>query len=85
MMLVDTGFPYVFLTPKTWNSIGVKVEDLPNAQASIGKDQWRQSPRAYLLEAFQRHRCLGSFFSKESQDGSRLSVQDVVELEKLFA
>jgi predicted aspartyl protease len=35
IMLVDTGCPYVFLTEKTWNSIGVKVENLPNDQAYI--------------------------------------------------
>ena len=35
IMLVDTGSPYVFLTARTWNSIGVKVEDLPNDQAYV--------------------------------------------------
>jgi len=35
VMLVDTGSPYVFLTAKTWNAIGVKVEDLPNDQAYV--------------------------------------------------
>mmetsp|Transcript_12554 Transcript_12554/g.27621 ORF Transcript_12554/g.27621 Transcript_12554/m.27621 type:complete len:163 (-) Transcript_12554:765-1253(-) len=35
VMLVDTGSPYVFLTAKTWNAIGDKVEDLPNDQASV--------------------------------------------------
>ena len=35
IMLVDTGSPYVFLTAKTWNTIGVKVEDLPNDQAYV--------------------------------------------------
>ena len=35
IMLVDTGSPYVFLTARTWNSIGFKVEDLPNDQAYV--------------------------------------------------
>ena len=35
IMLVDTGSPYVFLTAKTWNAIGVKVEDLPNGEAYV--------------------------------------------------
>jgi predicted aspartyl protease len=35
IMLVDTGSPYVFLTKMTWNSLGVKVEDLPNDQAYV--------------------------------------------------
>ena len=35
IMLVDTGSPYVFLTAKTWNAIGVKVEDLRNDQAYV--------------------------------------------------
>ena len=35
IMLVDTGCPYVFLTAKTWNAIGVKLEDLPNDQAYV--------------------------------------------------
>lgn len=34
-MLVDTGSPYVFLSARTWNSIGVKVEELPNNQSHI--------------------------------------------------
>jgi predicted aspartyl protease len=38
IMLVDTGSPYVFLTAKTWNAIGVKVEDLPNDQAYVKID-----------------------------------------------
>ena len=35
IMLVDTGSPYVYLTKKTWNNIGVKVENLPNDQAYV--------------------------------------------------
>ena len=35
IMLADTGSPCVFLTAKTWNSIGVKVEDLPNSHACV--------------------------------------------------
>ena len=34
-MLVDTGAPYVFLTAKTWSSIGVKVGNLPNDEAYV--------------------------------------------------
>eukprot|EP00977_Amphora_coffeiformis_P011006 scaffold2630_cov82-Amphora_coffeaeformis.AAC.2 len=34
-MLVDTGCPYVFLTARTWNSIGANVEDLPNDEAYV--------------------------------------------------
>lgn len=35
IMLVDTGSPYVFLTIKTWNALGVKIEDLPSDQAYV--------------------------------------------------
>jgi predicted aspartyl protease len=30
IMLVDTGSPYVYLSERTWEALGVKVEDLPN-------------------------------------------------------
>ena len=35
IMLVDTGSLYVFLNAKTWNSVGVTVEDFPNDQAYV--------------------------------------------------
>ena len=35
IMLVDTGSPYVFLCRRTWEALGVRLEDLPNDQAFI--------------------------------------------------
>ena len=35
IMLVNTGSPYVFLCRRTWEALGVRLEDLPNDQAFI--------------------------------------------------
>ena len=35
MMLVDTVSPYVFFTRKTWEALGVPIEDFPGRQASV--------------------------------------------------
>mmetsp|Transcript_6185 Transcript_6185/g.8908 ORF Transcript_6185/g.8908 Transcript_6185/m.8908 type:complete len:214 (-) Transcript_6185:835-1476(-) len=35
IMLVDTGSPYVFFTEKTWEALGVQIEDFPGGQASV--------------------------------------------------
>ena len=50
IMLVDTGCPYVFLAAKTWNAIGVKVEDIPNDEADVLSITWSR-PRPRLLES----------------------------------